>query len=997
MDSEISLHFYDLVWEFGKYLYSNCVAGTVFDLGELTVRFSRQLKYSQKGKLYDLKFQQYLDHIKKILVQNQVLVAPNSHQNSEKYELSVVWSNIFLKNNGIMLEKKSKHSTNLNLNLANTSPSPSLTMNSLTVGVPQNYNTNTERKRNLRPRRNKKAKKVLMKSEHEDVRAGKSIRFLAFQLIKLLQQNSFTLENFYQKSNFTRQRIATTLVVLQTIDLIQENEKTKVFSWNQRQSRILPNLKKYFDQLFKLKKLKQQLIIHLDHITNKFEQTTRGQMGKSELQTIIHSISQRIFTETSKSKNLNLIKMMDQEQIKMMDTKNLLINAHDQRNQIQNQISSLKKIYILFPKKNTTNQKKKNQKTNQTKKNLVSSINNNFKIPVRQNFSKNKNINNNNINNNNINNNNNNNNNSNNNNNNNNSYNYNNNNQIKRENQFMKIQKNLAIQNSNNRNFQPVLKQNITQQQKQFQQFQQQQQQQQQQQFQQKQFQQYQQLKQQNQLQQQHLQQLQQEQFQQYQQFQQQNQRHQHQGQLQQQHHQQQMQTNQDNRIGKKKIKVEIKQNDRKDNKHKVHKRKKGNKPIKKKNSRRKKVKKKKKIVVKSKKKTNFKKKQSIRSIIPKKEFAIHDKSAILWSNLNIPLKIENNKITNQNNDLKKIEIMKSPNNSIQLNANTTTNNNNNFNNKNVNINNNRPPQNNNINISNINININNPNRNSKSNNQNISNPNKPQFIKQKQTTLNNNSFGDQNKNKIMNNELLIKNYNSNINNKPPIYAQNKDLKMEKNNNFKPDFSASLLKTPKIFESSIYSPYRSPLTDKSNGTFLLNKNPNQKNAKNLYDHSNKKGNFTPNDNHFHKQYEFTSPNPTLNYTGPNLDYVSGVTNFQGASPINFNSLSPSPFNFYLSNFKKGVSPHFPSISPLMSPYPPSPYLSNSSTSASNSSTSTSTPTSSSSFTPTTSNSTLLSPYYTSKKDIDENFISLPDRNLNTPNFHQTSFQNKKMN
>ncbi|KAJ3437060.1 hypothetical protein M0812_19131 [Anaeramoeba flamelloides] len=96
-------------------------------------------------------------------------------------------------------------------------------------------------------------------SSHESSRIARTIGVLGFQIIKTLQNSTTKRENISTFSGFSRQRVCTVITIYSAINLIQENSKTGVISWNKRQARSITDFDLYSKRVIKLRELKKKI------------------------------------------------------------------------------------------------------------------------------------------------------------------------------------------------------------------------------------------------------------------------------------------------------------------------------------------------------------------------------------------------------------------------------------------------------------------------------------------------------------------------------------------------------------------------------------------------------------------------------------------------------------------------------------------------------------------------------------------------------------------
>ncbi|KAJ3451452.1 inactive non-canonical poly(a) RNA polymerase protein trf4-2-related [Anaeramoeba flamelloides] len=255
-------------------------------------------------------------------------------------------------------------------------------------------------------------------SSHESPRIARTIGVLGFQIIKTLQNSTTKRENISTFSGFSRQRVCTVITIYSAINLVKENSKTGVISWNKKQARSITDFDIYSKRVIKLRELKRRFGIKLFQLAIQFHQKNNRLNQNRNFIDTSEMILDLIFGKLSEI-GLNY---------KQLTSSNIQNEIPEKTNKMQRELEETikffqnqSKIFKLFGKKNNNkntlniNQKSPKIKLINTiqinKNNLIidqTQKNNNSNISINGNNSSSSSVSNNNSNNNNNNNNNNN-------------------------------------------------------------------------------------------------------------------------------------------------------------------------------------------------------------------------------------------------------------------------------------------------------------------------------------------------------------------------------------------------------------------------------------------------------------------------------------------------------------------------------------------------------------------------------------------------------------
>ncbi|KAJ6251687.1 hypothetical protein M0813_14886 [Anaeramoeba flamelloides] len=225
-------------------------------------------------------------------------------------------------------------------------------------------------------------------SSHESSRIARTIGVLGFQIIKTLQNSTTKRENISTFSGFSRQRVCTVITIYSAINLIKENSKTGVISWNKRQARSITDFDLYSKRVIKLRELKRRFGIKLFQLAIQFHQKNnrlnqnRNFIDTSEmiLDLIFGKLSE-IGLNYKKLTSSNIQNEIPEKKVKM----------HRELEETIKFFQNQSKILKLFGKKNN-NKKASNLTQKSEKKKLINNIqNNNNNLIINHNNNKNNN------------------------------------------------------------------------------------------------------------------------------------------------------------------------------------------------------------------------------------------------------------------------------------------------------------------------------------------------------------------------------------------------------------------------------------------------------------------------------------------------------------------------------------------------------------------------------------------------------------------------------
>ncbi|KAJ3431283.1 hypothetical protein M0812_02961 [Anaeramoeba flamelloides] len=286
MDQTNNIYFWSIFWDFGKYLYTNRAAGSWVNFEKVAKQFSLTFFDSQDFQKHKL-LSYYLDLSKCLLVQNAILLPCES--SDQTHELSIVWSKVFLS------DFTTHQPTSKLANQILKNPFPAVEQQR--PQRPQQTHTYGTRRR-LRPRQPKKTNLAPTKSEHEGLRAAKTIGFLGLQLIKILQDRILTRGELVSLTGFSRQRVCSVLSIYKSLSIIQEDPKNNLIQLNFKQANLLPDLGRYLRHVIKIRRMKRELARHVIYLTLKYQK--HGKMlldQKNQFDTNLSNVTLLIFSK----------------------------------------------------------------------------------------------------------------------------------------------------------------------------------------------------------------------------------------------------------------------------------------------------------------------------------------------------------------------------------------------------------------------------------------------------------------------------------------------------------------------------------------------------------------------------------------------------------------------------------------------------------------------------------------------------------------------------
>ncbi|KAJ6227464.1 phd zinc finger-containing protein-related [Anaeramoeba flamelloides] len=200
----MTTNYFQLVWDFGNFLFSNIKYEQLFTLDHYSKLFLERKQQQQKQQNEtSTSFRRNLKRIQKLFIQNGVVFNPQKKKKSkrnttfEKYFLSASWSNVFQSQ-----EEKKQANENSEFTL-----------------------------------------------KMENSRSNRTIGVLGFKLLKLLKEKPLTSEALTNLTQFSKQRVCTVLSIYKLLSLVTLDQETNLYSWNEEQACVLPEIKKYFDDL----------------------------------------------------------------------------------------------------------------------------------------------------------------------------------------------------------------------------------------------------------------------------------------------------------------------------------------------------------------------------------------------------------------------------------------------------------------------------------------------------------------------------------------------------------------------------------------------------------------------------------------------------------------------------------------------------------------------------------------------------------------------------
>ncbi|KAJ6235282.1 hypothetical protein M0813_28724 [Anaeramoeba flamelloides] len=285
----MSFLFYPLLWQYGEYLYSNIKFDTVFKLIRIRKKFAkRNLNIQQKTEEKKKLINERLAKVELLLIQNRVIVCPekkrrrrrnnkqtlinlNFDQSKEKYLLSPIWSSVFI--------------TDLN---QKTMATPKGDQVEQTIVVKENQNKQKEHDQNSKKgtKRSTKLKKT--------PRCTRTIGLLGFKILQNLREGPKSRESLSKLTGFSKQRVCTVLGIYKLLRLVTENEEKALFYWNATQGNLIPKAAPYCRDIYKARKIRQQLALKVQELTGKL--ISRSRQEKIETTETIEK--SKIFSKT---------------------------------------------------------------------------------------------------------------------------------------------------------------------------------------------------------------------------------------------------------------------------------------------------------------------------------------------------------------------------------------------------------------------------------------------------------------------------------------------------------------------------------------------------------------------------------------------------------------------------------------------------------------------------------------------------------------------------
>ncbi|KAJ3439862.1 hypothetical protein M0812_15902 [Anaeramoeba flamelloides] len=285
----MSFLFYPLLWQYGEYLYSNIKFDTVFKLIRIRKKFAkRNLNIQQKTEEKKKLINKRLAKVELLLIQNRVIVCPekkrrrrrnnkqtpiniNFDQSKEKYLLSPIWSSVFI--------------TDLN---QKTKVTPKGDQVEQTIVVKENQNKQKEHDQN--------SKKVTQRSTKlkKTPRCTRTIGLLGFKILQNLREGPKSRECLSKLTGFSKQRVCTVLGIYKLLRLVTENEEKALFYWNATQGNLIPKAAPYCRDIYKARKIRQQLALKVQELTGKLISRSR----QEKIETTETMEKSKIFSKT---------------------------------------------------------------------------------------------------------------------------------------------------------------------------------------------------------------------------------------------------------------------------------------------------------------------------------------------------------------------------------------------------------------------------------------------------------------------------------------------------------------------------------------------------------------------------------------------------------------------------------------------------------------------------------------------------------------------------
>ncbi|KAJ3445661.1 hypothetical protein M0812_11548 [Anaeramoeba flamelloides] len=277
----MTTNYFQLVWDFGNFLYTSIESEQLFSTDQYTKFFVSKQNIKNSTELT-----QQLERIQRLFIQNGVFVHPQKKNKSKKsftsgnYFLSSFWSNVFL-------NQKDKTQTNKSMGFAST---------------------------------------------NENSRSNRTIGVLGFKLMKLLKEKPYTREALSNLTEFSKQRVCTVLAIYKLLNLVTVDSQTNLYSWNEEQACVIPEIKKYFDTLVAARNsrrlLAQKVLMLTERLSKKIAQK-RSNDPRYE------NISQRIRTTVLRNVSCCATKVTtDSSSIETEKTKELLKNLEENKKEL---------------------------------------------------------------------------------------------------------------------------------------------------------------------------------------------------------------------------------------------------------------------------------------------------------------------------------------------------------------------------------------------------------------------------------------------------------------------------------------------------------------------------------------------------------------------------------------------------------------------------------------------------------------------------------------
>ncbi|KAJ6239203.1 nnp-1 protein putative nuclear protein 1 nop52 [Anaeramoeba flamelloides] len=359
------IYFYSLFWEFGKYLYTNFAAGSWVNIDKALENFGNTYRNSSNTQRQDL-LKRYLQLTRCLLIQNAILLSSDPSDETQEYELSIVWSKVFI-SDFTNFQQTSKLASQI---LKNSYP------NSSSQNDEKQQTNQGGTRRRLRPRVPKKVSNTPTKSEHEGTRAAKAIGYLGLQLLKILKDQILTRDQLMILTGFSKQRVCTVLSIYQGVSIIEEDTKTNLLKLNPIQAKLLPDLRKYLKQVVKIRKIKRMLAKYTIYLTLKYKKHGIGILTQTNM--VDENFSQIISLILSKIKsNLSITDPIENKEQDLDKIKFIKSNLSTILENNKKMKKSLFEMYIKDCK--MKNQNISNKKDNIIKAELITEKSTPFK------------------------------------------------------------------------------------------------------------------------------------------------------------------------------------------------------------------------------------------------------------------------------------------------------------------------------------------------------------------------------------------------------------------------------------------------------------------------------------------------------------------------------------------------------------------------------------------------------------------------------------------